>query len=156
MKITTTLKAIREHSPCKGSWNTLLASLNKTKADDDILTFEHIHATLGAEDLLWCMRVLTKKQRVCLGAKIAETVIKHASDTRVHDCIKVCFKYACGVASDEELRDVAHAAYAAAAKAAYTYDAVADVAAYVAGDAARKISLKNSADIMLEFVNSGS
>jgi hypothetical protein len=173
MCITTTLKAIREHSPCKGSWIRLLAYLNKTEADDEELTFKTIHTALNDEDLLWCSRTLSKKQRVYLGAKIAETVLSCTKDTRVHDCVKVCFKYAAGLASDEELRDAADAhvaAYAAyAAYAAGNVDAAAgDVAAYAAhahadadtyadaaGAAARKISLKNSAAIMLEFVNSG-
>jgi hypothetical protein len=132
MKITTTLKAIREYSPCKGSWNTLLASLGKTKADDEELTFKTIHTALNDEDLLWCSRVLNKKQRVYLGAKIAETVLSCTKDKRVKECIEVCFKYAKGLASDEELRDAADAADAAAG---YAAAAVADAiaGAYVAG-----------------------
>jgi len=31
----TTLNKIREHNPCRESWEMLLSSLNKTKADDE-------------------------------------------------------------------------------------------------------------------------
>ena len=37
MPITTTLSAIRKHRPCHYGWEKLLASLGKTKADNEPL-----------------------------------------------------------------------------------------------------------------------
>jgi hypothetical protein len=39
---TTTLNAIREHSPCASGWAELLNTLGKTKADDDPLLLSAI------------------------------------------------------------------------------------------------------------------
>jgi len=39
---TTTLNAIREHSPCAAGWAKLLNTLGKTKADDDPLLLSAI------------------------------------------------------------------------------------------------------------------
>jgi len=71
------------------------------------------------------------------------------------DAIDACFRYARGELTREELNeyadaayDAAYTAYDAAYDAAYTaYDAV-----YAAYDAARKESLKKSADICREIL----
>src|SRR3972149_5762335 len=54
--ITTTLNAIRAHSPCESGWKKLLAHLGKTQADDEPLPFATILASNGLDDALWCCR----------------------------------------------------------------------------------------------------
>jgi hypothetical protein len=44
---TTTLNAIREHSPCASGWAKLLNTLGKTKADDDPLLLSAILESNG-------------------------------------------------------------------------------------------------------------
>ncbi len=53
---TTTLNAIKAHSPCKEGWQKLLAHLGKTKADDEPLLFTTILEANGLDDALWCTR----------------------------------------------------------------------------------------------------
>ena len=52
----TTLNKIKEKSPCISGWNTLLKHLNKTKADDEPLSFLTILESNGIDDTLWCCR----------------------------------------------------------------------------------------------------
>lgn len=56
--LTTTLAAIRSHTPCQQGWEKLLSSLGKTKADDEPLLFETILDSNGIDDALWCLRTL--------------------------------------------------------------------------------------------------
>lgn len=55
---TTTLNKIKNFNPCLRSWKKLLKSLNKTRADDEELSFSHIYETLGTFDTIWCLRTL--------------------------------------------------------------------------------------------------
>ncbi len=52
--ITTTLRQIRQHSPCREGWRTLLSALGKTEVDDEPLPL-----TNGLDDALWCLQTLT-------------------------------------------------------------------------------------------------
>ncbi len=61
--MNTKLNKIRECGPCKPSWEKLLASLNKTQADDDPLSFWYLLDTLGIDDAAWCLRTLTYKEQ---------------------------------------------------------------------------------------------
>jgi hypothetical protein len=56
---TTTLNAIREHSPCASGWAELLKSLGKTKADDEPLLLSVILDSNGLDDTLWVLRAVT-------------------------------------------------------------------------------------------------
>ena len=59
----TTLNKIREHSPCASGWAKLLATLNKTKSDDDQVSFLTILESNGLDDALWCLRSATEYNR---------------------------------------------------------------------------------------------
>ena len=52
----TTLNKIREFCPCEDGWKQLLTYLNKTKADDESLSFKTILQAIGIKDTLWCLR----------------------------------------------------------------------------------------------------
>jgi hypothetical protein len=54
----TTLNKIRQHSPCVDGWNRLLKSLNKTRADDELIEFRHIIDTQWFSDAIWCLRTV--------------------------------------------------------------------------------------------------
>ena len=154
--MNTTLEQIKAHNPCESSYKKLLKGLNKTKADSEPLEFRSIYNILNADDVIWATRVLDKKTRVHVGALFANTVKHLTKDKRVHDCIEVCFRYARGEATEEELknaRDIAAAAHAASARAearAAAHAARADAAdaaayaAYVAADAAADATNKQN------------
>ena len=55
LAITTTLSAIRKHRPCEPGWEKLLASLGKTKADNQPLQMVTILKSNGLRDALWCL-----------------------------------------------------------------------------------------------------
>ena len=55
--IYTTLNKIKEHSPCAEGWQKLLKHLNKTKADDERLSFRTLLSSNGLNDAIWCCRV---------------------------------------------------------------------------------------------------
>jgi len=57
--ITTTLRQIRQHSPCSSSWRTLLSALGKTGIDDEPLPLTTILRSNGLDDALWCLRTIT-------------------------------------------------------------------------------------------------
>lgn len=67
---TTTLRKIRAHGPCKGSWATLLESLGKTAEDDEPLTFNYLLDLLGMQDTLWALRSLTAIESESLAVKL--------------------------------------------------------------------------------------
>tara|TARA_R110000782_G_C14638265_1_gene395277 strand:+ start:25 stop:678 length:654 start_codon:yes stop_codon:yes gene_type:complete len=73
-----TLKQIRDNKPCEDSWTELLESFNKTKADDTIVTCQHLLETLDIDDTLWVIHNCiggkrTKKRHMV--ADIAERVL---------------------------------------------------------------------------------
>ena len=89
--------------------------------------------------MLWLayhMKVDKRKLTLAKG-RCAETVIHLMEDQRGIDAVKAAIAYGNGEINDEQLRDAAHAAYAAAA-AAYgaAYGAAADAAAAAYGAAA--------------------
>jgi len=133
--MNTTLEQIKFHSPCEDSYKKLLKGLNKTKADSEPLEFRSIYNILDADDVIWATRVLDKKTNVHVGALFADTVKHLTEDKRIHDCIEVCFRYARGEATEEELKNASNTAYAAAYATAANADAATD-AAYTATDAA--------------------
>ena len=116
--LTTTLNAIRDHSPCTDGWSKLLAHLGKTKADDEPLPFETILVSNGIDDALWCLRALGREhQRTCrLYAVWCARQIQHLmTDPRSIAALDVAERHANSVATDTEL----YAARAAARDAAW-------------------------------------
>ena len=147
MTITTTLSAIRKHHPCKDGWEKLLASLGKTKADDEPLAFGVILESNGLDDALWCLRALGPehhKRIVSLACDFAERALKFApaDEQRPAECIRITRLWIDGQADLSDLlaakRAAARAAAEAAARAAARAEAAgaAAWAAAVAADAA--------------------
>jgi hypothetical protein len=147
--LTTTLNAIRAHSPCVDGWEKLLRHLGKTQADDEPLPFATILESNGLDDALWCCHVAPEyaKQWRLFAVWCARQVQHLINDPRSLAAIDVAEQYAHGRATDKTLaaaRDAAgDAAWGAAGDAAEDAagDAAWDAAWYAAGggagDAAR-------------------
>lgn len=129
---TTTLNKIREYSLCKPSWEKLLTSLNKTKADDEEITFDYLYETLGFDDTLWCLRTLDLKTIQWIALKIAQSAQHLMKDQRSIDCLDVIESFLNGEATRDELT----AAACAAARAADATARAACAAAYATARAA--------------------
>jgi hypothetical protein len=128
--LSTTLNKIREHSPCQEGWTKLLATLGKTKADDEPVLFETILDSNGLDDALWCLRTLDHEhQRTCrLFAVWCSREVQHLmTDPRSIAALDVAEAHANGTATDQELASAWDAAWAAALASA--------------GDAARAAAL---------------
>ena len=134
----TTLNDIRSKSPCESGWQTLLKSLNKTKADDEPVSFEFILDSNGLDDALWCCRAAPQYDREwrLFAVWCAKQVQYLNTDQRVTYAINIAEKFANGEATFEQLvgaNDAAHdaaldgandaASYAASAAANATRDA---------------------------------
>lgn len=130
---TTTLKAIRAHSPCENGWQKLLNHLGKTKADAEPLSILTIIESNGIDDALWCLRALPDEYHPAirlLACDYAERVLpiferERPDDDRPRRAIETARRHALGNATDEELYaaraaawDAARAAAMAAARAA--------------------------------------
>jgi len=148
--ITTTLNAIREHSPCKSGLRKLLAHLGKTKADDEPLPLVTILDSNGLDDALWCLRTIgPEHDRTCrLFAVWCARQVQHLMrDPRSIAAIDVAERHANGVATDDDLYAAWDAAGAAAWDAAG--DAAADAARAAAWAAARAAAWDAAADAAL-------
>ncbi len=112
----TTLNKIREHIPCRTSWEKLLASLGKTKADDEPISFRYLLDTLGIEDAVWCIRTITHKEQCLFLADVLELMLpeweKYRDDPAPGQCIQAIRDHEQGLISDAELQAAAAAAYA--------------------------------------------
>ena len=130
----TTLNKIREHSPCKAGWGTLLKHLGKTKPDDEPLPLLTILDSNGLNHALWCFRAVDgfEKEQLLLGIGFAREV-EHLMPAESKKALDVFERYASGLATQEEF-DSAREAARAAAKGAAAYAAYA--AAHAAGRAA--------------------
>ena len=138
----TTLSKIRKHSPCVYGWTKLLASLNKTKPDDDELFIEHIINSNGIDDAIWCLRAVDGNDRkIRLFAVWCARQVQHLmTDQRSIIALDVAERFANGLANADELAAAAaDATYAAdVAYAAANYIADRDAATnYIAARAAR-------------------
>ena len=149
MKLYTTLNIIRQHNPCKESWEKALRLLGKTKPDDDPLSFEWILDNMGIRDATWWLQAVRDEDRVdverdarLFACDCAESVLdnfesEHPQDGRVRECINVSRLFARGETNDEA-RSAAYsaadsAAWSAARSAAYS---AANSAAWSAADSA--------------------
>ena len=114
--ITTTLNKIKERWPCSSGWNTLLRSLNKTKADDESLPLLHILESNGLDDAFWSLRLLTgadlKKARI-LTLDLAERSLKFIpeGEARPANVIAASRRFInneCSALKLKEARDAVH------------------------------------------------
>ena len=142
--ITTTLQRIRAAQPCTEGWEKLLKHLGKTKADDERLSFSVILESNGIDDALWCCRAEPQYGREwrLFAVWCARSVQRLMTDQRSIAAVDVAERYACGLATDDDLdaawyaaRYVARAAAWAAAQDA-AQDAARDAAWAAAQDAA--------------------
>mgnify|MGYP003679725762 CR=1 FL=1 len=73
-----TLTEIRDKKPCEDSWTKLLKSYGKTKADNTVVTCQHLLKTLNIEDTMWVISNCIDGKRVKkrhMVADIAERVL---------------------------------------------------------------------------------
>ena len=135
---TVTLYAIRAHKPCVESWETLLASLGKTRADDTKVSIEYILDLLGLDDALWALRALPESQdssiRLLL-CDLVEPALQYTDDPRPAEAVRVAREYAFGNATSDSLEAARDAARYAASDAE---QAAEDAAGATACAAARK------------------
>ena len=141
MKLYTTLNIIRQHNPCKDSWEKALKLLGKTKPDDDPLSFEWILDNMGVCDATGWIQAVRDEDRVdverdarLFACDCAESVLdnfesEHPQDGRVRECINVSRLFARGETNDEARSAAYSAAWSAARSAA---NSAADSAAYSA------------------------
>jgi hypothetical protein len=137
--ITTTLTAIRAHSPCESGWKKLLAHLGKTKADNEPLSLAVILKSNGFDNAIWCLRAVEGHDReMRLYAVWCARQVQHLMrEERSIAAIDVAERFANGEATLDELRVAARAAADAAVDAADAAYYAADAAyAYYTADAA--------------------
>ena len=143
--ITTTLNAIRAHSPCVDGWKKLLTHLGKTQPDDEPLAFSTILDSNGLSDALWCCRAAPEHSQTWrLYAVWCARQVQHLmTDPRSLTALDVAERYARGEATDEELAAARDAAWAAARAAA---GAAARAAAGAAAEAAARDAARDAAE----------
>lgn len=101
----TTLNKIREYSPCSQGWAILLKNIGKKQADDEPLPITTILDSNGVDDALWCLRAVAGHQReMRLYAVACARSVQHmTADMRSINAIDTAERYACGLATDDEL-----------------------------------------------------
>ena len=132
---------------------SFVTHLKKIKACEEAVEWVESHGGTPAECWNDCERgdwmawlaaktkSITRRQLVgaladCAALSLKYYEAEYPEDKRVRECINTCRRYAKGEATDEELKEAAYTAYAAATAAAYTATAAAYAAAYAANAAA--------------------
>ena len=146
----TTLNKIRAFKPCEDGWKKLLQHLSKTKFDDEPLSIITILDSNGLSDALWCLRAVDGYDReIRLYAVWCARQVQHLmTDPRSIAALDVAERYACGHATEDDLRKARasaeaaryaaeDAARASAGAARAARDAAWDAAEDAAWDAAR-------------------
>lgn len=129
-QLVTTLKDIRENSPCHDGWTKLLDHLGKTKADEEPVDLLTVLDSNGLDDALWVLDNVIRNKRIIslFSADCAERVLPLFTAVMPDDDRPAA---AIRVARDPDATDADRAAAGAAARAA------ARDAAWAAGAAAR-------------------
>ena len=111
----TTLNKIRAYAPCASGWETLLTNLGKIRADDEPLAITAILDSNGLIDALWCLRAVDNYDReIRLYAVWCARQVQHLmTDPRSLAAIDVAERYACGHATEGDLRKARDAAVVA-------------------------------------------
>ena len=117
--ITTTLRQIRQHEPCKEGWRTLLTFLGKTEADDEPLPLTAILQSNGLDDALWCLRTVTghDKEIIRFALACAQEVKHLMTDQRSSGALDALERHLESPLSKRELNKVVAGAGAAQAAA---------------------------------------
>ena len=118
--LVTTLNKIKEHNSREVGWGALLRYLEKTKADDDPLTFLTILESNGFDDALWCMRAAPEyeKEWRLFAVWCARQVQHLITDERSISALDIAEKYTNDDATEDELNSARASASAAASNAA--------------------------------------
>ena len=126
--MNTTLNEIRKYGPCESGWIKLLTYLNKTKADDDPVSFITILESNGIRDALWCLRVLPSYDLKVMEFKLkCARRVEHLDGSReAKRTLDIVENFINGDSSIKDLRKAAAAAYDAAADADADADADAE------------------------------
>ena len=137
--ITTTLRQIRQHEPCKEGWRTLLTFLGKTEADDEPLPLTTILQSNGLDDALWCLQTVTghDKEIIRFALACAQEVRHLMTDQRSLNALDAVARHLESPLSKQELDQVVAEAGAAAGAAAEAAWAAAWATAREARSAAR-------------------
>ena len=154
--ITTTLRQIRQHNPCRGGWRTLLSALGKTEVDDEPLPLTTILQSNGLDDALWCLRTITgyDKEIIRFALACVQEVRHLMTDQRSLDALDAVERHLESPLSRQELDRVLEEARAAqvaaraarAAEAAWAAEAAAE-AVWAAAEAAGAASRARQAQI---------
>jgi len=152
--ITTTLAAIREHSPCEDGREKLLKYLGRIFADNEPFSLAVVLDSNGFDDAIWCLRALGQEHHrmiVALACDFAERALPMvpADEDRPRLAIETTRRWLRGEATLDEVhaardasghaRDASGHARAARAAASAAYLA-AYLAARDASDAGRDAS----------------
>lgn len=102
---TTTLNEIRDHDPCRSSWEKLLEGLGKTRADDEPLSFLRIYDICGINDAMWAVRAAPQydKDWRLLAVWCARQAQPLTTDWRATYAIQIAERYAHGMATRGQL-----------------------------------------------------
>jgi hypothetical protein len=140
MTYYTTLKKIKEYSPCKNGWEKLLRNLGKTKADNEPLSIITVLESNGVNDAVWCLRAIDDidKDARLFAVWCARQVQHLMTDQKSITALDVAERHATGNATDAELSAARAAAWAAA-------DAAADAAEWAAARAAASAEARDVA-----------
>lgn len=154
--LTTTLRRIREHSPCRGGWTNLtreLGGLRKYGLDTELAT-ERIVETNGVQDAIWCLRATVQDSGpFCteLACRFAEAVLGYfesefPDDDRPRKAIEAARSGDAEAARRAALDALRSALLAsAAAKDAARRDALSAAAALAAGAAGSALAARAAA-----------
>lgn len=112
-KMFTTLRQIRDWSPCSEGWTKLLRNLGgmQNYGLDTPLTFKQIYDSNGYHDTLWCLRTIDKKFHLQIRDFAVKRVekIEHSIKSRhAFNALDVARKYVKGEATKQELLTAHH------------------------------------------------
>ena len=132
--ITITLNQVYSHHPCHEEWTKLLTAQGKSAPDDMPFPLSSLLDSNGLADTLWALRCLPEHDALWRKYAVwcARQVEHLMTDERSRTALDVAWRYACGEATEGELR----AAWAAAWAAARAARDAARAAARAARDAA--------------------
>lgn len=86
--ITTTLQQIRECSPCREGWRSLLRGLNKKHADTDELTLGRIADVSGILNALWAIQAVHAQDHAKRElAFLAYSMVKRSCSAPMQDLV---------------------------------------------------------------------
>ena len=145
-QLSTTFALAHRAKACSSSYKRMGKALGGITnfGGDTPFTLEQVLDVCGLSDALWCLRCTLPDQEaethrvLCLFlADCLERIEDHMADARSRAVIPLLRRRAAGQATDEEMADASHAAYAAAyaaAEDAADEDAADAAAAYAAAE----------------------